>query len=92
MNKADLVTVLRDKHDIKMIDARNYVETIFDAISDSLADGEEVSIAGFGKFVVNQRDERTGFNPQTKEKIVIPAKKVPAFKAEKKLKEIVNTH
>ena len=62
----------------------------FKTITDSLTKGEKVQIAGFGTFEVKARGERVGRNPATKEQIVIPASKHPAFSAGKALKEKVN--
>ena len=65
------------------------VNAILDAIQDSLAAGEKVSLVGFGSFSVNKRDARTGRNPRTGEPLKIKAKKVPVFKAGKALKDAV---
>ena len=62
---------------------------VFETITETLVDGEKVQLVGFGTFEVRDRKERQGQNPQTKEPIVIPATKVPAFKAGKSLKEAV---
>ena len=65
------------------------VDLIFDEITSTLKDGGKVDISGFGKFEVKTRAERTGINPATKEKITVPATKVPGFKAAKALKDAV---
>ena len=65
------------------------VDALFDAITAELAKGEEVQIAGFGKFIVRDRAAREGKNPRTGEKITIDATKTPAFVAGKGLKEAV---
>jgi len=54
-----------------------------------LARNEKVQLVGFGTFEVKERAERTGRNPQTKETIVIPASRVPGFKAGKALRDAV---
>ena len=58
-------------------------------ITEALAEEEKVQLVGFGSFEVKKRAERTGRNPKTKESIMIPASKVPAFKAGKAMKEAV---
>lgn len=63
---------------------------IFETISNSLAAGDRVSIAGFGSFSVSDRAARVGRNPRTGEEIHIPASKNVKFKAGKELKEAVN--
>jgi len=66
------------------------VDAVFDAITKALAKGEEVQVAGFGKFEVRNRPARTGRNPRTGEPVQIAASKAPAFKAAKGLKDSVN--
>jgi len=65
------------------------VDAITSAITDTLAMNERVTLVGFGTFQVMERKARRGVNPQTREAINIPAKKVPKFKAGKNLKEAV---
>ena len=89
LNKKGLIDVVANKLDITKKDATVAVETVFEAITESLANGNKVDISGFGKFEVKTRAERTGINPATKETIQIPASKAPGFKAAKALKEAV---
>lgn len=89
LNKKGLIDVVANKLDITKKDATVAVETVFEAITESLANGNKVDISGFGKFEVKTRAERTGINPATKETIQIPATKAPGFKAAKALKEAV---
>jgi len=60
-----------------------------DCITGALKAGDKVSLIGFGTFCVSARKARTGINPKTKEKILIPASKAPVFRAGSKLKESV---
>ncbi len=69
--------------------AEGAVEAVFEAIVKSLSKGEEVAIAGFGTFRAMKRAARMGINPKTGEKIQIPAKTAPKFKAGKLFKEAV---
>lgn len=89
MNKAELVNAVAEKADISKKDAEKAVSAVFATIEQSLAKSEKVQLVGFGTFEVKNRAERTGRNPQTKETIIIPATKVPGFKAGKALKEAV---
>ncbi|OLN28174.1 HU family DNA-binding protein [Desulfosporosinus metallidurans] len=89
MNKAELVSAVAEKADMSKKDAEKAVKAVFDVIEESLAQSEKVQLVGFGTFEVKDRAERTGRNPQTKETIVIPAAKVPGFKAGKALKDAV---
>lgn len=89
MTKADLIAAIADKGDYSKKDAEKALATVVETITDSLKKGEKISLVGFGTFEVRERAEKTAINPRTKEKIVVPAKKVPAFKAGKALKDVV---
>lgn len=89
INKKALAEVVAAKTGMTKKAATETVEVIFDEITASLSNGDKVDISGFGKFEVKERAERMGINPATKEKITVPASKVPAFKAAKALKETV---
>jgi DNA-binding protein HU-beta len=89
LNKAELVSAVAEKADMSKKDAEKAVSAVFATIEESLAQNEKVQLVGFGTFEVKDRAERTGRNPQTKETIVIPAAKVPGFKAGKALKDAV---
>lgn len=65
------------------------MDAVFEAVMDSLKNGEKVQLIGFGNFEVRERSARKGRNPQTGEEIEIPASKVPAFKPGKALKDSV---
>jgi DNA-binding protein HU-beta len=71
-------------------DCEKVVNIFLDAMTVTLAQGEKVQLAGFGTFEVRERKAREGRNPSTGEAIKIAASKVPAFKAGKKLKDLVN--
>ena len=76
-------------HYTKLYDAEKALSTVISAITETLASGEKIQLVGFGTFEVRSREAKEGINPKTKEKISIPAKKVPAFKAGKALKDAV---
>lgn len=71
-------------------DVAKAVDGVFDAISNSLQNGTEVRLVGFGTFSVSRRKATTGRNPRTGETIQIPASNQPKFKAGKGLKDAVN--
>ena len=89
MNKSELVSVVAENSGLTKKDAEKAVSAVFDAITSALVEGDKVQLVGFGTFEVRDRKERQGQNPQTKQAIIIPATKVPAFKAGKTLKEAV---
>jgi len=89
MNKMGLVEAVNAKIGGTKKTSEDAVDTVFDSIMKSLSQGEEVSIAGFGSFVVKKREARMGVNPRTGEKIQIAATQTPKFKAGKALKTAV---
>ena len=88
-NKQDLIAKVAETAELSKKQAALVVNTVFETISESLSNGENVQIIGFGSFDVRERAERKGRNPQTGKELVIPASKVPGFKAGKALKEVV---
>lgn len=89
MNKTELAAAVAEKTNLSKKDADAAVTAVLDAVKEALADGDKVSIVGFGTFAVKERAARTGLNPRTKETIEIPAAKVPTFKAGSALKDAV---
>ena len=90
MNKTELVAAVAAKAELSKKDAEAAVAAVVSAITEALADGDKVSLVGFGTFDVRERAARDGKNPRTGEKIKIEAAKAPAFKAGKALKDAVN--
>lgn len=88
MNKTDLVNEVA-KAGFSKKDADAAVTAVFDSITEALKGGDKVQLVGFGTFSVRERAAKEGLNPRTKEKIQIPATKVPGFKAGKALKDAV---
>lgn len=87
--KKDLAEKVAESADLTKNKAAEAVNAVFEAISETLKDGGEVSVSGFGKFEVSERAARQGVNPATGEKIQIAASKAPKFKPAKALKESV---
>jgi DNA-binding protein HU-beta len=91
MTKSELIKKIKENGEYNNIkDAEKALNTVLDTIRDTLADGEKVQLVGFGTFEVRQRAEKKAINPRTKVEYIQPAKKAPAFKPGKGLKEIVN--
>ncbi|MEM9293919.1 MAG: HU family DNA-binding protein [Acidobacteriota bacterium] len=89
--KADIVDAVVDSVEgITKKQAGEAFDAVFDVITDVLADGERVSVPGFGTFSVSHREERKGRNPRTGESITIAASNSARFKAGKDLKEALN--
>lgn len=89
MNKIELINAVAEKADLSKKDAEKAMETLLETISNTLSKEEKIQVIGFGTFEVRERPARTGRNPQTGEKIQIPASKVSTFKPGKELREAV---
>jgi len=89
MTKADLVSRVAEETGLSKKDADGVISAVFGAISGALEAGDKVQLIGFGTFSVKDRPARMATNPSTKEKINVPATRVPGFKAGKALKELV---
>jgi integration host factor subunit beta len=91
MTKSDLIAVVADKLSNKRKrDAEVIIETIFTSMTEALQKGDRIEIRGFGSFHLRDRPSRLGRNPKTAEKVDVPSKKVPFFKAGKELKKLVD--
>jgi integration host factor subunit alpha len=84
VTKADIARIVYDRHGgISNREAARLVEIIFNSIKQRLGGGEKVQITGFGTFVVRQKRERRGRNPQTGEEMVIKPRRSVVFRPSK---------
>lgn len=90
LNKNDVAQQVADETGLSGSDAKLALEKTIEVIATHLEAGDEIAIAGFGKFSVSQRAARQGRNPQTGESLEIAAATVPKFTAGKQLKDQVN--
>ena len=90
MNRSELSSHVAAAASLSRTEADSAVNALFSTISDALAGGETVTIAGFGKFTTRTRPAREGRNPGTGERIAIPASTAPSFKAGKNLRDAVS--
>ena len=90
MTKSELVDRVAAKTGTSKASAADSIDAMLSTISEALARGESVSIAGFGTFSVKERAARQGRNPRTGESIAIAASKGVSFKAGKGLRDVVN--
>lgn len=89
MNKAELIMAVAGETGISKKDVEAALNATMKAITNALAAEEKVQIVGFGSFETKHRAERMGRNPRTKEDVLIPATKIPLFKAGKVLRDAV---
>jgi len=90
MNKTELTDAIAETADMTKAEASKALDAVLTSVTAALASGEQISLIGFGTFLVRDRAARTGRNPQTGAEIQIAAAKVPAFKPGKALKDAVN--
>ena len=89
MNKEELLTEISKKSKVTKKDAGLVLDAMMSTIQNAVKKGDKVTLVGFGTWESRQRAARTGRNPQTGATLKIAAKKVPAFSAGKKFKELV---
>lgn len=90
VTKADIVEKVYEKIGFSKKEASELVEMVFAQLKDTLCTGEKVKISGFGNFIVREKKERIGRNPQTGEQIKISARRVLTFRPSQVLKAILN--
>ena len=91
MTKSELIARLAERNPrLVARDADEAVNTMLDAMTDALAGGQRIEIRGFGSFALNYRPPRVGRNPKSGDRVQVPAKHVPHFKAGKELRERVD--
>jgi len=91
MTKSELIQRLAEANPhLYLRDVERIVTTIFDEITDALAQGDRVELRGFGAFSVKERGSRMGRNPRTGDAVDVPAKYIPYFKTGKQLREKLN--
>ncbi|MEI6758980.1 MAG: integration host factor subunit alpha [Betaproteobacteria bacterium] len=87
LTKAQLADLLFEQIGLNKRESKDMVDAFFDLIANSLVDGQDVKISGFGNFQIRTKAPRPGRNPRTGEAIPIDARRVVTFHASQKLKE-----
>ena len=90
MKKTELIAAVAEQTGLSKKDAEKALNATIDTIIKAVAEDDKVQLTGFGTFEQRQRNARTGVDPRTGNSIEIPASKVPAFKAGKAFKDVVN--
>jgi DNA-binding protein HU-beta len=89
MNKGEFIDRLADRTSTTKKEARQLLDSVLDLVQETLLQGDEVKLVGFGKFAVRGRKASSRINPQTKRPIEVEAKVVPLFRPGKELKRQV---
>ena len=89
MNKSEFIDYLAETTDTSKANTKAFMEAFIDGVKATLQRGEELAISGLGQFIVRDRAARTVRDPSSGNPIQIPARKVPAFKPAKALKDVV---
>lgn len=89
MNKKELCNVVSEKIGMTKKDTLEIIDAVFESITEELADGGDVSLSGFGKFISVEKEERECRNPKTGETVIVPAHNAVKFKASATLKDTV---
>lgn len=90
MNKAQLIDHIAEQAELTKQQAARALEALLAGVTDTLARGGDVTLVGFGSFLVDERAARKGRNPKTGEVVDIAAAKMPKFRPGKALKDAVN--
>lgn len=90
MNKTELIAAVAERSGQTKHDTAIMMDTVFTVIEESLLNGSEVKVPGFGKFAAKHREARVGKDPRTGEEKEFPAKTVAVFRPAKPLKDALN--
>jgi len=90
MNKTELIEYVADKANLTKTQTQDALTALLETITQVVADGDKVTLIGFGTFEPKVRSAREGRNPKTGEPVQIPASTVPTFSAGKAFREAVN--
>lgn len=90
LTKDKLITHLQTQIGMTKSESRQIVERVFEIMKSTMIDGEDLLISGFGKFHVREKKERLGRNPQTKDSLMLRARRVIVFKTSGVLRGRVN--
>jgi integration host factor subunit alpha len=90
MTKADMIDAVCEENGFSKRESAKITEIMFDIIKETLENGENVKLSGFGSFNIQHKRARLGRNPQTGEKMTISARRILSFKPSNVLREQLN--
>lgn len=92
LTKEQIINAVYEKTQMPKSRSREVVESVLEIIKDTLANGEDILISGFGKFMVKNKRQRRGRNPQTNQDLQLRARKVVVFKTSGVLRTNINNN
>jgi len=92
MTKAEIVAEIANKTGIEKVAVQATVEAFMDSLKNSMVNGQNVYLRGFGSFIIKKRAEKTGRNISRNTTIIIPAHNIPSFKPAKTFVNKVKSH
>ena len=90
LTKTIIAEKIQENLDLSRPTTYEIMETFLEIIKETIENGEDLMISGFGKFYVNEKQARKGRNPATDEEMTLPARRVVAFKCSGKLRDLIN--
>lgn len=89
MNKSEFIKKLSKKSKYTQKECKEFLDTMISIVQQTLQNGESISLTGFGKFETRYRRPRNNYNPITKKRMILPACRVPVFRAGSTLKDAI---
>ncbi len=90
LTKTNITETIEQELNLSRSDAYNIMEEFLEIVKETMENGEDLMISGFGKFCVNEKKARKGRNPATDEEMILPPRRVVTFKCSGKLRDLVN--
>ena len=91
LTKTIIAEKIQNKLNLSRTETYEIMEELLEIIKQTIENGEDIMISGFGKFCVNEKKARKGRNPATDEEMILPARRVVTFKCSGKLRDMINS-
>ncbi len=91
LTKTIIAEKIQDNLNLSRTTGQEVMEEFLEIIKETIENGEDIMISGFGKFCVNEKQERKGRNPATDQEMTLPARRVVTFKCSGKLRDLINS-
>ena len=91
LTKTIIAEKIQNELDLSRTVAYDVMEEFLEIIKETISNGEDIMVSGFGKFCVNEKKKRKGRNPATDEEMTLPARRVVTFKCSGKLRDLINS-